>query len=111
MGRIAFIHTYDDIISVKNLLLAWGEFVKGKKSRKDVQAFQLRLMDNIFNLHLDLKNKTYKHCGYEAFKISDPKPRDIHKANVRDRLLHRAIYRKLYPFLIEHLLLIHFHVG
>ncbi len=98
MGRIAFIHTYDDIISVQNLLFAWGEFVKGKKTRKDVQAFQLRLMDNIFNLYFELKNKTYQHCGYEAFKISDPKPRDIHKANVRDRLLHRAIYRKLYPF-------------
>ena len=55
-------------------------------------------MDNIFSLHNDLKNKTYKHGPYETFNISDPKPRSIHKASVRDRLLHRAIYRKLYPF-------------
>lgn len=55
-------------------------------------------MDNIFSLHDDLKNKIYKHGNYEAFKINDPKPRDIHKAKVRDRLLHHAIYRILYPY-------------
>jgi retron-type reverse transcriptase len=55
-------------------------------------------MDNIFSLHRDLKSKTYKHGEYEAFNISDPKPRNIHKATVRDRLLHHAVYRKLYFF-------------
>jgi RNA-directed DNA polymerase len=55
-------------------------------------------MGNILGLHRDLKNKTYSHGGYYAFKISDPKPRDIHKATVCDRLLHHAIYRVLYPF-------------
>jgi retron-type reverse transcriptase len=55
-------------------------------------------MDNIYSLHNDLKNKTYQHGAYVAFKISDPKPRDIHKATVRDRLLHHAIYRILYPY-------------
>jgi retron-type reverse transcriptase len=45
-----------------------------------------------------LKLKKYTHSAYEEFKISDPKPRVIHKAQVRDRLLHHAIYRHLYPF-------------
>ena len=45
-----------------------------------------------------MKSKTYVHSKYEAFKINDPKPRDIHKASVRDRLLHHAIYRILYPY-------------
>ena len=63
-----------------------------------MQDFQYRLFDNIFALHADLKNKTYQHGGYEAFNISDPKPRKIHKASVRDRLLHHAIYRELYSF-------------
>jgi retron-type reverse transcriptase len=52
-------------------------------------------MDNILSLHIELKNKLYTHGGYEFFKILDPKPRDIHKASVRDRLLHHAIYRVL----------------
>ncbi len=55
-------------------------------------------MDNIFSLHYDLLYHRYQPGGYEAFNISDPKPRHIHKANVRDRLLHHAIYRQLYPF-------------
>lgn len=96
--RIQLTHTYDDIISVENILLAWKEFVRGKKQKKDVQQFSLRLMDSVLRLHTELANKTYTHSAYEAFNISDPKPRNIHKAIVRDRLAHHALYRKLYPF-------------
>jgi RNA-directed DNA polymerase len=88
---------FDDIASVENLLEAWREFLPGKRAKRDVQEFQLRLMDNILALHADLMNGSYRHGGYHAFNISDPKPRNIHKAAVRDRLLHHAIYRQLYP--------------
>ncbi len=98
MPRSKFVHTYEDIISIENLLAAWKLFIRGKKNRKDTQGFQLRLVDNILDLHLELKEKTYLHRGYQAFSISDPKPRNIHKASVRDRILHRAIYEKLYPY-------------
>ncbi len=95
---------YNDIISIENLLEAWKEFLKGKRSKKDVQEFQYKLSDNIFQLHSDLKNKMYRHGGYYAFNISDPKPRNIHKASVRDRLIHHALYRKLYPLFDIHLI-------
>jgi len=93
-----FNKNYKDIISVENLLDAWLEFVKGKKSKKDIQLFSINLMDNIFKLQADLLDYTYKHGHYQEFNISDPKPRNIHKAAVPDRLLHHAIYRVLYPF-------------
>src|SRR3989338_296920 len=96
--KIKLGHDFEEITSVENLLEAWREFVRGKRGKPDVQEFFLRLMDNIFLLHNDLRNHTYKHGAYQEFKINDPKPRDIHKASVRDRLLHHAIYRKLYPF-------------
>ncbi len=83
---------------MENLLEAWQEFIRGKKAKKDVQEFQRNLMTNIISLHNDLASKTYEHSLYEAFNLSDPKPRNIHKAKVRDRLLHHALYRKLYPF-------------
>ena len=89
---------YHDIISLENLLGAWEEFVRGKRKRTDVAAFELHVADNIIALHRDLVAKSYHHSGYEAFRISDPKPRHIHKANVRDRVVHRAVYRVLYPF-------------
>jgi RNA-directed DNA polymerase len=89
---------YEEIISLKNLYEAWQEFLPGKKNKSDVAEFALNLSQNIFQLHFDLKNKTYKHGDYQAFNISDPKPRNIHKASVRDRLLHHAVYRILYPY-------------
>ncbi|KKR32110.1 MAG: Retron-type reverse transcriptase [Parcubacteria group bacterium GW2011_GWF2_39_8b] len=94
---ICMSHGYKDIISLENLYEAWQEFVRGKKQKRDVMEFSMHLSLNIFNLHQDLKAKTYTHGGYHAFNISDPKPRNIHKATVRDRLLHHAIYRVLYP--------------
>lgn len=96
--KIKLSHTFEDIISIENLLLAWKEFVRGKRGKRDVQEFQLNLMANLLDLHNDLRNLTYKHGEYQAFNINDPKPRKIHKALVRDRLLHHAVYRILYPF-------------
>jgi retron-type reverse transcriptase len=93
-----FAGTYGDVISTENLLAAWQEFVSGKRSKKDVQDFALHLADNIVQLHSELASSAYRHSPYQAFKISDPKPRHIHKAIVRDRVLHHAVYRKLYPF-------------
>lgn len=96
--KIQLTHKFEDIISVENLLEAWKEFLRGKRKRHDIQEFSFRLMDNIIALNKELCNQTYKHGAYQAFNINDPKPRSIHKANVRDRLLHHAIYRILYSF-------------
>src|SRR3989344_1548965 len=88
---------YEQIISLENLLEAWREFVIGKRARADVQLFERNLTANVIRLGRDLEAGEYKHSDYYPFKISDPKPRNIHKASVRDRLLHKAIYRVLYP--------------
>lgn len=95
MSRIN--HVYDYIISFENLFISWQEFLRGKKKRKDVIEFSLKLSDNLFSLRQSLLSKTYRHGGYRAFKINDPKPRDIHKASVSDRLVHHAICRVLFP--------------
>jgi len=98
MSNITFNGSYQYIISIDNLLFAWQEFLRGKRGRRDVQEFERDLMTNILALHNDLMNKTYQHSSYHAFNISDPKPRNIHKAKVRDRLLHHVIYCVLCPF-------------
>jgi RNA-directed DNA polymerase len=93
-----FINKYDEIITIPNVLSAWNEFLLGKKKRIDVIVFQARLTNNILDLYNDLKNRTYKHGEYKSFNISDPKPRNIHKATVRDRLLHHLLYRETYLY-------------
>ena len=96
--KIQLCHNFGNIIYIDNLLEAWREFAKGKRNKPDVQEFSLKLMDNLFILREDLSSGNYRHGGYKSFSISDPKPRNIHKTSVRDRLLHHAIYRVLYPF-------------
>ena len=63
----------------------------------DVLRFEKNLEQNIFQLHRDLRDKTYQHGGYTSFYIHDPKLRHIHKATVRDRVLHHAMFKVLSP--------------
>lgn len=91
-------HSYESIISVDNLLDAWKEFLRGKQKKRDVQTFEYNLVENVSQIHAGLASGAYRHGPYAHFRISDPKPRDIHKACVRDRLVHHAVYRVLYPY-------------
>ena len=84
------VHTVDfsTISSIKALNAAWKKFSIGKKSRPDVAEYRRLLNTNIQNLHGDLVNGRYEHGKYQPFTICDPKQRQIHKATVRDRLVH-----------------------
>ncbi len=95
--RNVFHNIFERIISLDNLFLAWDEFKRGKRKKRDVQLFEYNLEDNIFKLYQELKDKSYKHSHYTSFYIKDPKLRHIHKACVKDRVLHHAVFRILYP--------------
>jgi retron-type reverse transcriptase len=86
---------FNKIIDPETLFLAWKEFRDGKSKKPDVLLFEQELEQNIFKLARELKNKTYKHDKYSDFYISDPKRRHIHKATVRDRVLHHAVVMNL----------------
>ena len=89
------------IISLENLVLAWEEFRVDKGKKIDVREFEFSLEQNIFSLHRDLIAKRYSHGPYKGFYIRDPKVRHIHKATVRDRVLHHAVFRILNPIFEE----------
>lgn len=92
---------FNRISNPENLFAAWDEFRRGKTSKKDVMEFEWKLEENIFNLHEELESKTYQHSSYTSFYIHDPKQRHIHKAEVRDRVLHHAIFSVLNPLFEE----------
>src|SRR3989338_8161912 len=94
--KIAHNVDYSNLISLDNLLLMWDEFKRGKIAKRDVQKFELKLEDNLFALHKELADRTYKHGHYTTFHIFDPKHRVISKASVRDRLVHHVVFQKLY---------------
>lgn len=89
---------FEEIVSFENLFFSWREFQRGKSQKEDVAEFTLRLIPHLSSLHRDLVSGSYRHGGYAHFKVNDSKPRDIHKARVRDRVLHHAVYRALYPY-------------
>lgn len=88
---------FNDIISLENLFTSWEEFKQGKENKSDIQEFAFNLEDNIFALHQELRDGIYRHGPYQSFCIKDPKLRHIHKACVRDRVVHHAIVRILEP--------------
>jgi len=96
-----YTNLFDRIISPENLFLAWDEFQRNKRNKTDVREFKWHLEENIFMLHRDLVAKNYRHGPYEGFHISDPKQRHIHKASVRDRILHHAIFAAINPIFEE----------
>lgn len=92
---------FEKIISVENLFSAWDNFKKGKRNRTDVLNFEWNLEENIFRLKRSLEKEEYKHDPYKSFYITDPKLRHIHKASVRDRIVHHAIYSVVNPLFEE----------
>ncbi|MFH1584817.1 MAG: reverse transcriptase/maturase family protein [Patescibacteria group bacterium] len=79
------------------LFAAWHEFARGKRKREDVMAWERHLEDNIFQLHAELRDGEYAHDPYAPFRVYDPKERQIHKATVKDRVVHQAIYTAIEP--------------
>jgi len=86
---------FDEIISPENLFSAWDNFKIGKQKKKDVRRFEWELEKNIFQLHRELRGRSYRHGSYSSFYIRDPKQRHIHKAKVRDRIFHHAVFSVL----------------
>ena len=85
-------------MTFENIFIAWCDFVRGKRKRCDVNEFALHLADNLHQLMRDLECGKYMHGPYEEYVICDPKKRFIHKAGVRDRVVHRLVYNALYGY-------------
>lgn len=72
--------------------------MKGKRGRSDVSEFAIHLANNLLEIVYDLQAGMYTHGIYEEYIICDPKKRVIHKARVRDRVVHRLVYNALYSY-------------
>ena len=88
---------FEQICSLENLFSAWDTFGCGKHTRADVAAYELDLEDHLFDLRGDLLADRYFHDPYVSFTIHDPKQRWIHKATVKDRVVHQAIVNVIEP--------------
>lgn len=89
--------SFDDISSTLALERAWRKFARGKHGRPDVAQFEVGLDENLAALRDELLGGTYTHGSYVPFIVHDPKRRQIHKASVRDRVVHQAVVSAVEP--------------
>lgn len=82
-------NVYDSAVSFENLLKAHKKARRGKREKKQVILFELKLEEELLSLEKELRNGTYKHGGYREFKIYEPKERNIMASDYRDRVIHQ----------------------
>lgn len=76
-------------LTYEKLMKAHIDSRKGKGYRKEIILFNLKQEEYIKWLLEKLETKKYKHRGYQAFYITEPKPRIIEKSRYIDRVVHR----------------------
>ena len=86
---------YNKISTLENIFHGWEEFQRGKKKKRDVLFFERYLENNIFSLYESLAKRSYQPGRYSQFIVRDPKLRLIHKASVKDRVVHHITSRVL----------------
>jgi len=94
--------SWTEFISLENIYRAWKDFSVNKKNKFDTINFKMNLEEEILKIQFELINNTYRHGSYTKFKVWDPKERVIHKAEVRDRLVHRILYNCLMSVFNRH---------
>ncbi len=89
--NIDFKDCYDLIYDFKNLYTSYKLAARCKRNKRDVIDFEYNLAHELWKLHHELKDGTYKLSGYYHFKIFDPKERDIQALYFRDRVMQHSL--------------------
>ncbi len=88
---------FEEAITIENIYDAWIDFSAGKQKKEDVMVFESNLENELVSIANDLQTGRYTHSPYSRFVVHDPKRRIVHKATVRDRVVHRILYNSLMP--------------
>lgn len=79
------------LTSWDNLLFAWQEARRDKRSKPGVAAFEFDVTNQLLELQTALQNGTWRSGGYRHFFIHEPKRRRISAAPFADRVVHHAL--------------------
>lgn len=95
---------FDKVVDLENLYLAYRRARRGKRLRHEVMPFTANLEGNLLALRRELVDGSYRPGTYRAFRIRDPKPRLIHAAPFRDRVVHHALVAVIEPLFNERMI-------
>ena len=88
---------FEELVSGKNINLAYEKAIKNKRFRPDVLKFSRNSEKHLVQMKNKLSRKTYSHGGYFNFIVNDSKKRIIWAAQFPDRIIHHALCNMLEP--------------
>lgn len=88
---------WESLTSFANLLQAYRNARRGKRSKSGVAEFGLNLEHEVLALQRSLRTGSYQPGEYRLFTIYERKPRVIAAAPFRDRVVHHAVMQVIEP--------------
>jgi len=92
---LGVLETESEMFSFKNIYASYMECRKNKRNTHNALEFEMDLMQNLWELHYELNERTYKIGRSICFLTSSPKLREVFAADFRDRIVHHILVREL----------------
>jgi retron-type reverse transcriptase len=90
---------YPDAVhaSFEDLVVAYFDCRRNKRNSHNALAFEQNLERNLFRLHRELADGSYRPGRSICFVVTRPKPREVWAADFRDRVVHHLLYNHISP--------------
>lgn len=88
---------YDSDITYEELIVAWLDCRRNKRNKRSALEFERYAERNLYELWLDLNNRTYRPAQSITFVITRPKAREVWAAMFRDRIVQHVVYNRIGP--------------
>ena len=88
---------FTQIIAFQNLLRAYYQARRNKRTRTKLLKFELNFEDRLIDIGKQLKDEIYRSKQYHRFLVYEPKLRQISAPALIDRVVHHAIVNVIEP--------------
>jgi len=88
---------FEQVVDFHALCAAARAAVRGRRRKPACARLLFDLETEVLALQRELLDGTYRPRPYRTFTVSDPKPRAISAADMRDRVVHHALCTVLEP--------------
>jgi retron-type reverse transcriptase len=87
--------SYESVFSYENLYRAYEDCRRTKRNTSEALRFEMQAEENLFQLHRELTERTFRPSTSTCFVTRSPKLREIFAADFRDRITHHLLVRYL----------------
>ena len=85
------------LFSYQQLYRAYEDCRKNKRNTPEAIRFEMQAEENLWQLHQELAERSFRPSTSTCFVTSSPKLREIFAADFRDRITHHLLVRYLDP--------------